>query len=164
MKMMTIEITWPTDQAGKGRTGLMICAYLLHRRLYRFHSFFIIIIVGLQIEVWEPDKWCGEFNISIWDKNSLYGGSIHRKWFFSTADEVLQYYGSVRTQDQKGVTIPSQRRYVDYYAAMVSISFNISFSIRLIIWMIRCTRSCSTTRWKCISQASSSTPCLSWQV
>ena len=34
---------------------------------------------------------------------------------YDSAKSVLEYYGKQRTQNAKGVTIPSQKRYINYY-------------------------------------------------
>ena len=75
------------NQAGKGRTGLMICAYLLFEKV------------------------------------------------FKTAAEVLEYYGSKRTFDSNGVTIPSQRRYVDYFSTRISQELQYS-PVKLMVTLI----------------------------
>ena len=58
-------------KAGKGRTGLVVCVYMLFAQIW------------------------------------------------TTAEEALAHYATMRTQDQNGVTIPSQRRYVSYFEKLM---------------------------------------------
>ena len=62
-------------KAGKGRTGVMICSYLIFSRLCE------------------------------------------------TSEKAFRYYARIRTKDNTGVTIPSQKRYIKYFETFLEANF-----------------------------------------
>jgi phosphatidylinositol-3,4,5-trisphosphate 3-phosphatase/dual-specificity protein phosphatase PTEN len=57
---------------------------------------------------------------------------VHNK-DFPTAAEALDFYGKARTYNAKGVTIPSQIRYVGYYEQFVRNGFTYDISRKVTV-------------------------------
>ena len=94
-------------KAGKGRTGVMVCCYLLHASHYPLE--------------WQRKelRWVVEF----YNRSVLFDHPFCISIPFRpntaarplSAEQVMEHYAQLRTFNNEGVTIPSQRRYVHYY-------------------------------------------------
>jgi len=112
-------------KAGKGRTGTMICCFLLRQICHEGNTTLRDRIDELFLEKY-PDSsgHCSNTDCEVWTKNAKFEGGAPATcslcgsgWVGSSswAEKVMHYYGDMRTHDGCGVTIPSQRRYICEY-------------------------------------------------
>ena len=91
-------------KAGKGRTGTFICAYLLH--------------AGFQAQAAAAQAAAQTAAAAAGGGAAAVGGS-GMVGYAGGALEAMDQYGWARTRNGKGVTIPSQRRFVGYYERLL---------------------------------------------
>ena len=89
-------------KAGKGRTGVMVCCYLLHSQQFPSAT--------------EALNYYGT-------KRTTDRYVIFQKYHLKILQEMHSYF-YCNFNYRKGVTIPSQRRYVSYYATLVKEGLN----------------------------------------
>ena len=103
-------------KAGKGRTGTMICCYLLHRCCMGKPVVCVSSSSSTESSGQNDNEKAKKDGSVSSEGYSSTGRTMPPEVFLRTTPEVLEFYGELRTLDKKGVTIPSQKRYIDYYS------------------------------------------------